>query len=69
MLTLRITKAACGREGGRVSHIWCMCVVSHGYGGLGGGGDGCGGWQACVTKPGGVVSMSGDAGALPEYNV
>ena len=24
-------------EGGRVSHSWCMCVVGHGYGGLGGG--------------------------------
>ena len=27
-------------EGGRVSHSWCMGVVSHGYGGLGGGRDG-----------------------------
>ena len=26
-------------EGGQVSHSWCMCVVSHGYGGLGGGRD------------------------------
>ena len=25
-------------EGGRVSHSWGMCVVSHGYGGLGGAG-------------------------------
>ena len=23
-------------KGGRVSHSWCMSVVSHGYGGLGG---------------------------------
>ena len=23
-------------NGGRVSHSWCMCVVSHGYGGLDG---------------------------------
>ena len=23
-------------EDGRVSHSWCMSVVSHGYGGLGG---------------------------------
>ena len=30
-------------EGGRVSHSWCMCVVNHGYGGLGGGWDGGGG--------------------------
>ena len=22
-------------EGGRASHIWCMCVGGHGYGGLG----------------------------------
>ena len=27
-------------EGGRVSHSWCICAVSHGYGGLGGGRDG-----------------------------
>ena len=26
------------QEGGRVSHSWCMRVVSHGYGGLGGAG-------------------------------
>ena len=31
-------------EGGRVSHSWCMSVVSHGYGGLVGGIDGAGGW-------------------------
>ena len=30
-------------EGRRVSHSWCMCVVSHGYGGLGGGRDEGGG--------------------------
>ena len=24
-------------EGGRVNHTWCIGVVSHGYGGLGGG--------------------------------
>ena len=30
-------------EGGRVSHSWCMCVVSHGNGGLGGSMDGGGG--------------------------
>ena len=28
-------------EGGRVSNRWGMCVVSHGYGGFGGGMDGC----------------------------
>ena len=37
-------------EGGRVSHSWCMVVVSHGYGGL----DGGGGWYACGTKPRGL---------------
>ena len=30
-------------EGGQVSHSWCVCVVGHGYGGLGGGWDGGGG--------------------------
>ena len=30
-------------EGGRVSHSWCMCVVSPGYGELGGGRNGGGG--------------------------
>ena len=44
---------------GRVSHSWCMCVASHGHGGLGGGWDG--GWYVCGTKPG-VGRMSGDAG-------
>ena len=33
-----------------------MCVVSHGYGGLGVGGDGGGGWYAWGTKPGGLVA-------------
>ena len=42
-------------EGRQVSHTWCMCVDSHGYGGLGGGRAGGGGWYACGTKPGGVV--------------
>ena len=37
-------------EGGRVSHSWCMGVVTHGYGVLGGGSDGVGGWYACGTK-------------------
>ena len=36
-------------EGGQVSHSRCMCIVSHGYGGLSGGGGG--GWCACCTKP------------------
>ena len=38
-----------------------MGVVSHGYGGLGGGMDGGGGWYACGTKPMGFGCMSGDA--------
>ena len=32
-------------EGGRVSHSWCMSVVSHGYGGLGGVGMEVVGWS------------------------
>ena len=51
----------------QVSHSWCMCVVSHGYGGLGGAGvevvDGMHAGQR------GVGRMSGDAGALPECEV
>ena len=43
-------------EGGRVSHSWCMCVVSDSYGRLGGGRDGGGGWHACGTKPRGLVA-------------
>ena len=31
-------------EGGPVNHSWCMGVVSHSYGGLGGGRDGGGSW-------------------------
>ena len=53
-------------EGRRVSHSWCMCVVSHGNGGMGGGRDG--GWYARGTKPG-VGHMSRDAGSLPECEV
>ena len=34
-------------EGGRANCDECICVVSHGYGGLGGGRDGGGGWQTC----------------------
>ena len=55
-------------EGGRVSHSWCMCVVDHGYDGLGGGMDGGGGWYACGTKPG-VRRMSGYARELLECEV
>ena len=38
-------------EGGQVSHRWCMCVISHGYGGFGAYMDGDVGWYACRTKP------------------
>ena len=44
-------------EGGRVSHCWCMCIVSHGYGGLGGGKDEGGGWYACGIKPWGWTNV------------
>ena len=45
-----------------------MCEVSHGSGGLDGGRDGRGGWQACGIKTG-VGRMSGDARAFPECKV
>ena len=48
-------------EGGPVSHSWCMCVASHGYGGFGDGSDGGGGWYACGTRP------SGDILTTPEH--
>ena len=48
-------------EGGRVSDSWCVCVVSHGYVGLGGRRDGGGVLHACL--------MSGDARAHPECEV
>ena len=54
--------------GERVSHSWCMDVVTHGNCGLGGGRKGVDGWYACRTKPGGW-SHIGDAGALPECEV
>ena len=34
-------------EDERVSRSWCMCVVSHGYGGFGWGSDGGVGFYAC----------------------
>ena len=43
-------------EGGCISHIWYICVVSHVYGGFDGGLDGGGGWYACRTKPRGLVA-------------
>ena len=52
-------------EDGRASHSWCMCVVCHCCGGLGGGRDG-GGMHAGQSQRGWVGCMSGDAGALTE---
>ena len=43
-------------EGGRVSHSWYLCVVSHGNGGLGWGKNGGSGCYVCGTKPGGLVA-------------
>ena len=43
-------------EGGLISHSWCMCVVGHGCGGLGGGREVGGGWYACGTQPRGLVA-------------
>ena len=48
-------------EGRRVKHSWFMCVISHSYGWLDGCRNGGGYWYACVTKPGWVGRMSGDA--------
>ena len=51
-------------EGGRVSHIWCMCVVRYGYGWLGRA------WMACMQdKARRVGRMSGYAMAFPECEV
>ena len=55
-------------EGGQVSYSWCVCVVSHDSGMLGGAGmevvDGVHAGQ-CQ----GVVHISRDAGALPACKV
>ena len=40
-----------------------MCVVGHGYGGMGGRRDGGGGWYACGTKPRGLVACR----KMPEH--
>ena len=40
-----------------------MCVVCHGYGGLGGGRDGGGGWYACETNLRGLVACR----EMPEH--
>ena len=55
-------------EGGLVNHSWCICVVSHGYDGLGGGIDGGVERYACGTKLG-VWSHVRDDGALIQCEV
>ena len=49
----------------RVSYSWCIFVVSHGYGGVGGGRNGGGGRFVCGSQSWGIRRMSGDAGSLP----
>ena len=43
-------------EGGWVNHCWCIVVVSHGYGGLGEGREGGGGWLVLGQNLEGVVA-------------
>ena len=44
-------------EDGGVSHSWCICAVSYGYGAW---------WMVCMQdKAKGVGRLSGDAGAIP----
>ena len=50
-------------KGGRVSHSWCMCVVSYGYGGFGGGWDGSGGEKYAGQSQEGSVACQ----EMPEY--
>ena len=50
-------------ESGRVRHSWCMCVVSHGYGGMGGGRDGSCGWYAYRMRPRRIVACR----EMPEH--
>ena len=55
-------------EGGRVSRSLCMCVASHGYGGLGGAGmEVVDDMHAGQSQ--GFCRMSIDAGELPECEV
>ena len=42
-----------------------MCIISHGYDGLGGGWDGDGGWYECGMKPGGLVACREMSDHLP----
>ena len=49
LLSLSLSMFAVAQVG-RVSHSYSMCVVSHEYGGLGGGSAGCGVSHACRTN-------------------
>ena len=63
---------------GRVSHSWCMCVVGHGYGGLGGGRDGVvdgmhagqgqGGWLH-VGRCRSISRVQSDTPMTPDHTV
>ena len=46
-------------------HSWCMCVVSHGHGGLGGYRDGGGGWYAFGTEQSGLVAYQDISEHIP----
>ena len=46
-------------NGGQVTHSWCMCIASRGYGG---GMDVGGGWCACWTKAGDWSHFGSDFG-------
>ena len=56
-------------DDGRVNHSWCMGVISHGYGGLGGGRVGGGDRQACGTKTEAVGRLSAEDGVIPDFKV
>ena len=46
-----------------------MCVVGRGYGGLGGGMDGGGGWYACRTKRGWLATCREMPDHLPSIRL
>ena len=56
-------------EGGRISDCWCMCVVCHGYGGLGGDRDRIGGRVCMWGVAKGVYRMLGDSRVFSECDV
>ena len=55
-------------EGRRFCHSWCMCAVDNDYGGLG---EAEWRWRmvGMRDRARGVGHMSGEAGALPEWEV